>query len=108
MELTWCKHYVRAMLVPFGTNVVETPVVLTWNGGSWLDNDKKRVQTGDQVLSLIDEHSGEFYHNLFGGSRNLAEQQRNWLYLTFHEGNHVRLLQEKRCFWCGISSRLRN
>ncbi|KAI8320373.1 hypothetical protein EDC96DRAFT_550697 [Choanephora cucurbitarum] len=47
----------KQLATKFGKQSVMRHII---DGGSWLDEEKKRVQTGDQVLSLIQEHSDKF------------------------------------------------
>ena len=55
-------------------------------------------------MSLIDEHSGEFYHNLFGGSRNLADNNETGYILLAAKESMYACFKRKDAF--GVESLL--
>jgi hypothetical protein len=76
----------RDVCLKFGKQSMIQHIV---DGGSWLNRDGLREKTGEEVVSFIDEHKELCYKNLFGGSREFADNNDSEYQLPDLRNNHV-------------------
>ncbi|KAI8371085.1 hypothetical protein BD560DRAFT_396046 [Blakeslea trispora] len=60
--------------VKFGKQSMIRHVV---DGGSWVDANQLRVKTGSKILEFVQDQGNTFYYNLFGGTRDFADNNDN-------------------------------
>lgn len=64
----------KQVAVKFGKQSVMKHIV---DGGSWIDDDGRRIEPGKKLMEFINSQDEAFRYNLFGGTRELADNNGN-------------------------------
>ncbi|KAI8327353.1 hypothetical protein BD560DRAFT_494529 [Blakeslea trispora] len=67
-------NVLNQIAVKFGKQSMIRHVV---DGGSWVDANQLRVKTGSKILEFVQDQGNTFYYNLFGGTRDFADNNDN-------------------------------